>query len=95
MHAVLLPFTSCTEFCPPARTTGVRSRARTTTGSVQSPSSQDDSDILNPQGLLVLRDLFGSDDDLDISDVDADTPVGPSESPTPPEDGAGADDDNN
>ena len=44
---------------------------------------------------MVLRDLFGSDDDLDISDADADTPVGPSESPTPPEDGAGADDDNN
>ena len=44
---------------------------------------------------MVLRDLFGSDDDLNISDTDADTPVGPSESPTPPEDGAGAEDDNN
>ena len=92
---VLLPFTSCSEFCPPARTTEVRSRARITTGSVQSPSSQDDSNILNPQGLLLLHDLFGSDDDVNISDTDADTPVGPSESPTPPEDGAGADDDNN
>ena len=44
---------------------------------------------------MVLCDLFGSDDDLNISDTDAETPAGPSESPTPPEDGAGAEDDNN
>ena len=59
---------------------------------VLSPPSPDDSDILDSQGLVILRSLFGSDDSLDAFSIPPDDPP---DNSTPAEDdtNAGADDD--
>lgn len=57
---------------------------------VSSPPSPDDSDILDSQGLVILRNLFGSDDSLDAFSIPPDDPP---DNSTPTVDNTDADDD--
>lgn len=57
---------------------------------VSSPPSPDDSDILDSQGLVILRNLFGSDDSLDAFSIPPDDPP---DNSTPTVDNTDDDDD--